>query len=330
MLARRTLLLAGAGLTTGLAAPAIRNAAAETQTLRMGYLFSTDSHHGAGVAVMADDVVKRTGGRIRIKQFPDAALGGDVEMLKGIQLGSIDLAFVSGMGLPSVLPETDVFHIPFLFRDATHAHAVFDGAVGEEFRKRLSAKGLVALAWGENGLRHITNSKRPIAAPDDLKGLKIRVPQSEVMVIGFKSLGVDAAMLSFPQLYDALQTGQFDGEENPIAVVRAAKFEKVQKFLSLTGHVYDPAMIVMSPDAYDELSAEDKVILAEAARLGGQASRKSAGEAEVSGVAALRTAGMQVLTDIDRSRFANALAAANPEFEKRFGRDLIEQIRRVS
>jgi len=322
MLSRRSVLLGSAAA----AAPTllIRRAAAQSaRTLRMAYLFAMESQLGAGVTAMAAEVAKRTNGRIKIQHFPDASLGGDVEMLKGVQLGSIDLAFVTGAGLPSILPETDVVHIPFLFANADHAHKAFDGPPGQAMLKRIAGKDLVPLAWGENGLRHMTNSRHPIATPDDLKGLKMRLPQSEVMVLGFQALGAQAGMLPFPQLYEALQKGQFDGEENPIATIRAAKLEKVQKFLTLSGHVYDPAIIVMSPDAYDELSAEDKAIFAEAAKIGAQASRDFAAQADKSGMTALQQSGMQVLAQVDRSRFVAAVASAMPEFEKRFGKETI-------
>jgi tripartite ATP-independent transporter DctP family solute receptor len=250
--------------------------------------------------------------------------------VKAVQLGSVDLAFVTGAGLATAFPDTDVFHIPFLFSSAAHAHTVFDNAVGQDFLKKLSAKDLVALAWGENGMRHMTNSKHPIAGPDDLKGLKMRLPQSDVMVLGFKALGAEAAMLPFPQLFEALQSGQFDGEENPIATIKAAKFEKVQKFLTMSGHVYDPALIIMSPDAYDELSADEKAAFADAAKLGAAASRQAAAAAEQSGVATLKQAGMQVVTEIDRARFAAIMASVEPEYERRFGKEQIERIRQIS
>jgi TRAP-type transport system periplasmic protein len=249
--------------------------------------------------------------------------------MKGVQLGSIDLAFVTGVGMPSVLPELGVLNIPFLFNSAPHAHAVLDGPIGESFRARFAAKDLVLLGWGENGLRHITNSKRPIVTPDDLKGLKMRVPQSEVLLMGFQALGVDTASLPFPQLFEALRAGKFDGEENPIATIQAAKFDQVQKFLTLSGHAYDPAAFLMSPDAFDELLAEDKASIADAAKAGGLASRKFAADAQSAGVVALQQAGMTVQTSIDRGSFAGAMAGANAEFEKRFGRDLIERIRQA-
>lgn len=327
MLSRRHLLLAG---TAALTAPHIVRAADATRTLRIGYLFAKESQLGAGATAMANEIEKRTGGRIRLQQFPDAALGGDVEMLKGVQLGSIDLAFVTGAGLPSILPASDIFHIPFLFSSAAHAHAVLDGPVGQDFLKRVSAKDMTALAWGENGMRHMTNSKHPIVVPEDVKGLKMRLPQSEVMVLGFKAMGAEAAMLPFPQVYEALQTGQFDGEENPIATIEAAKFNQVQKFLTMSAHVYDPAIIVMSPDAYDELSAADKAIFADAAKLGAEASRAYAAAAEQAGVARLQQAGMQVVASIDRAKFVAATASAMPDYEHRFGRDEIARIHQVS
>lgn len=327
MLGRRHLLLSAAGLASGILAARPRSAQAAARTLRIGYILPVQSQLGTGATVFAEEVEKRTGGRITIQQFPDATLGGDVELLKGVQLGSIDLAFVTGMGLPSVLPEAGMLNIPFLFNSAQHAYAVLDGPVGKSFRNQFAAKDLVMLAWGENGLRHLTNAKRPIITPDDLKELKIRVPQSEVLLAAFKALGAETATLPLPLLFEALRAGKFDGQENPIATIRAAKFDQVQKFLTLSGHAYDPAVFLMSPDAFDDLSAEDKVSFKEAATLGGKASRTFAAQAQIDGVAALQKSGMTVQTNIDRASFVAALSSANTEFEKRFGRALIEQIK---
>jgi tripartite ATP-independent transporter DctP family solute receptor len=325
MFGRRHLLYTSAGFAV--VAGRARPARAATRTLRIGYILPVQSQLGAGGTVFADEVTRRTSGRITIQQFSDATLGGDVELTKGVQLGSIDIAFVTGMGLSSILPEVGLLNIPFLFNNAAHGQAVLDGPIGESFRKPFAAKDLIMLAWGENGLRHMTNARRPIVTPDDLKGLKMRVPQSEVLLKGFQALGADAAPLPLPQLFEALRAGKFDGQENPIATIRAAKFDQVQKFLTLSGHAYDPAVFLMSPDAFDDLSAEDKVSFKEAATLGGKASRTFAAQAQIDGVAALQKSGMTVQTNIDRASFVAALSSANTEFEKRFGRALIEQIK---
>ncbi len=330
MIFRRNVLLAGAALAAGGVTRRAIAAPAKARKLRLGYLLPADSQLGAGATAMAEEVARRTGGRIQIQQFPDSSLGGEVEMLKGVQLGTIDLAFITGAPLPSILPDAGILNIPFLFNGPAHAHAVLDGPIGESYLKLLSGKDLVALAWGENGMRHITNSKRPVVSPDDLRGLKLRLPQSPVMLLGFRALGAEANPLPFPQLYSALQAGVFDGQENPIATIRSAKFAQVQKFLTLSGHVYDPAVFVISSDAHDDLSAEDQAIIGDAAKAGARASRTFAAEAEISGVAALTQAGMQVQAGIDRARFTAAMESAAPEFDKLFGRQRIEQIRHAA
>ena len=298
------------------------------RTLKIGYILSKDSQLGAGSTAFAEEIAKRTGGRITIEQYPNSALGGEVEMLKALELGTLDLAFITGAPLPNIVPDVGVFNIPFIFKNADHAHAVLDGPIGQAYLEKFKTKNMVALAWGENGMRHITNSKREIKTPEDLKGLKLRLPQSEVMLIGFKAIGADPAPLPFPQLFGALQSGQFDGQENPIATIQSAKFDQVQKYLTISGHVYDPAVFLASVDVFDELSADDKKAFVDAARLGGQASRKFAGEAQTTGVAALAKAGMKVTPQIDAERFAQAMASAMPEYQKRFGSEIVDQIRK--
>ena len=266
--------------------------AQSVKVLKLGYILSTDSQLGAGGTIFADEIAKKTQGRYRIEQYPNSALGGEVEMLKAVQLGTVDLAFITGAPLPNFMPDIGVFNIPFLFRDLAHAHAVLDGPIGQSYLEKFREKGLVALAWGENGMRHITNSKHEIRSPEDLKGLKLRLPQSDVMLAGFKALGADVSPLAFPQLYGALQSGQFDGQENPIATIQSSKFNQVQKYLTLTGHVYDPAILFISIDDFDELlSADDKRSFIEAAKLAGDASRQFAAAAEAKGVSELAQVG---------------------------------------
>jgi tripartite ATP-independent transporter DctP family solute receptor len=297
------------------------------KTLKLGYILSRHSQLGAGADVFAAEISKRTNGRYRIDQYPDSALGGEVEMLKAVQLGTVDLAFITGAPLPNFVADVGVFNIPFIFRDVNHAHAVLDGPIGKSYLAKFHDKDLVALAWGENGLRHLTNSRHEIRAPADLKGLKLRVPQSDVMLAGFKALGADVHQLAFPLLYAALQSGQFDGQENPIATIISSKFNQVQKYLTLSGHVYDPAILFIAVDTFGDLSADDKNSFVEAAKLAGEASRQFAAAAQKDGVAQLEKSGMQVVADIDRTAFAAAMASANPIFAQQFGSGIIQQIK---
>jgi tripartite ATP-independent transporter DctP family solute receptor len=301
----------------------------ETRVIKLGYILAPHSQLGAGADVFAAEVAKRTQSRYRIDQYPDAALGGEVEMMKSVHLGTVDMAFVTGAPMPNFVPEIGVFGIPFLIRDAQHAYSALDGPLGQQLLKKFDEQDIVALAWGENGMRHLTNSVRPVRTPEDLKGLKLRVPQSDVMVQGFDTLGADTHPLAFPDVYGALQTGRFDGQENPIATIIASKFYQVQKYLTLSGHIYDPAAFLMSKDLYEELSPADRQAFTEAARLGGLASRKFAAEAEANGIAFLQQQGMQIVTDIDKAKFIDAMAPTMPGFEQKFGRDVIDAIRNV-
>ena len=301
-------------------------AEAAQKTYRIGYLLSRDSQLGAGAKAFVEMVSTRTGGRIHIEQEPDSNLGGEVDMLKGVQQGTIDIAIVTGAPLPNFVPEAGVFSIPFLFRDVAHAHAVLDGSIGQQYLEKFNEKGMVALAWGENGLRHLTNSKHPVRSPDDIKGLKLRLPQSEVMLAGFTAFGADAAPLPFPQLYGALRSGRFDGQENPIATILAAKFSDVQKYLSLSGHVYDPALIVVSKDLWSDLSPSDRALFQEAARAAAKASRDYAAEAQRTGVEQLRKQGMEVADQVERDKFIAALQPAMADYGKKFGAEIIAAI----
>jgi tripartite ATP-independent transporter DctP family solute receptor len=254
-------------------------------------------------------------------------LGGEVAMMIDVQLGVLDLAFITGAPLPNLLPEAGVFNIPFLFRDAEQARAVLDGPIGDEYLEKLNKRDLTALAWGENGMRHLTNSKHPVRTPDDVNGLKLRLPQSNVMTAGFNALGAKVQQIAFPQVYAALRGGAVDGQENPIGTILASKFYEVQTYLTLTGHVYDPAVILMSNDAFYALSETDRAVFKEAAQLAALESRRVASEKERNGIAALRAEGMAIIEIVDKAAFAKRVSVASPSFEKEFGHDVIERIK---
>ena len=169
--------------------------------------------------------------RYKCQQFPGSALGGEREMIEAVQLGTLDIVNTSTGPVGNFVPEVNIVDIPFLFRDYDHARRVMDGPIGDDLRAKFPAKGLIALAWTENGFRHMTNSKRPIVKPEDAKGLKIRSMQNKVHMQAFQSIGIQPTPMAFPELFGALQTGVVDGQENPIPVILSAKFSQVQKHL---------------------------------------------------------------------------------------------------
>jgi TRAP-type transport system periplasmic protein len=316
-------------LLAGLAAIGFTATASAQTTMRISISVAQNSHQGVAIDTFAREVEKRTAGRYKIQAFYAGALGGERESIEAVQLGTQELTFSSTGPVPNFVPEARILDIPFLFRDKAHARAVLDGAIGQEMLTKFEPKGFKALAWGENGVRHMTNSKRSVNSPDDLKGLKMRTMENPVHVAAYKGFGIVTTPMAFPEVFTALQQGTVDGQENPLSVIMAAKFDQVQKHLSLTGHVYSPAIFLMSKGAFDKLSAADKTAFLDAAKEGAKAGRARVDEDDSKGVTELRSKGMTVVENVDKSKFISALAPVNAEFEKQFGKANIDRIRDV-
>jgi tripartite ATP-independent transporter DctP family solute receptor len=215
--------------------------------------------------------------------------------------------------------------IPFLFRDYDHARRYLDGP-GQELLTKFPAKGLVALAWTENGFRHMTNSKRSIVKPEDASGLKMRTMENKVHMEGYRAFGIQPTPMAFPEVFGALQQGTVDGQENPIPVILSSKFSQVQKHLSLTGHVYSPALYLTSPRVMNKLSDADKKVFYEAAKKATVAQRLKVNEDEANGIAQLEKEGMTVVRKVDGVAFREALRATYANYSKEFGADNIRKI----
>lgn len=304
--------------------------AAGAQTvLKIGYATSKESHYGVGSTVFCDELEKGTQGRYKCQHFPNSALGGEREQIEAVQLGTQDIVNTSTGPLGNFVPEVKIVDIPFLFRNYDHARKVMDGPIGQDILKKMQAKGLVGLAWTENGFRHMTNSKHPIVKAEDAKGLKMRTMENKVHMDGYKTFGILPTPMPFPELFTALQQGTVDGQENPIPVILSAKFSQVQKYLSLTGHVYSPAVLILSPSVWGKLSDADKAAFVEAAKKGGAVQRKKVNDDEANGIAQLRREGMNVVEKVDGESFRKAVGAAFPGYAKEFGADRIAAIQAV-
>jgi len=317
------------------AAPAIAlaltlgfGAAAHAQTtMKISISVGQNSHQGVGIDVFAREVEKRTNGRYKVQTFYSGSLGGERESVEAVQLGTQELTLTSTGPIPNFVPAARILDIPFLFRDKAHARAVLDGPIGQEMLKEFEPKGFKALAWAENGVRHMTNSKRAVNGPDDLKGLKMRTMENPVHVAAYKGFGIITTPMAFAEVFTALQQGTVDGQENPLSVIMAAKFDQVQKHLTLTGHVYSPCVMLMNKSAFDKLSAADQQAFLEAAKEAVKANRARVDEDDAKGVAELRGKGMQVVESPDKAKFVAALAPVYADFEKQFGKASIDRIR---
>jgi tripartite ATP-independent transporter DctP family solute receptor len=298
-------------------------ASAQT-TVRLSHPTPATSHYGAGSQAFCAELEKRTAGRYRCQI--QAGANDERASIEAVQLGTLDITNTSTGPVSNFVPEVGIVDIPFLFRDYDHARRVLDGPIGQEILAKFPSKGLIALAWTENGFRHLTNSRRPVVKPDDVKGLKVRTMQNPVHIQAFQSIGVQPTPMAFSELFTSLQQGVVDGQENPIPVILSAKFSQVQKHLSLTGHVYSPSLLLVSPKLWNSLSDADKANFREAARVGAAAQRKKVNDDEAAGIAQLRSEGMEVVTTVDGPAFRSAMSPVWSEFAKKYGADNIRRI----
>ena len=316
-----------ASMTLGLGLVAASASLHAQTTMKISISTAQNSHQGVAIDTFAKEVAARTGGRYKVETFYNGSLGGERESIEAVQLGTQELAFSSTGPVPNFVPDAKILDVPFLFRDKAHARAVLDGPIGQELLGKFDAKGFKALAWAENGFRHMTNSKRDVKEPADLKGLKMRTMENPVHIAAYKGLGIITTPMAFPEVFTALQQGTVDGQENPLPVIMSAKFSQVQKHLSLTGHVYSPCIFVMNKGSFDKLSAADKTAFLDAAKVAAKANRDRVDQDDANGVKELRAQGMTVIEDVDKAKFVAQLAPVNAEFEKQFGKANLDKIR---
>ncbi|KFJ45803.1 Extracytoplasmic solute receptor protein yiaO [Bordetella bronchiseptica] len=219
-----------------------------------------------------------------------------------------------------------MFDIPFLLRDLPHARAVLDSKIGQDMLAKFPDRGIIALAWGEQGFRHLTNNVHPVKTPADAKGLKIRTTENPIHITAFRQIGILPTPMAWPEVATALQQGTIDGQENPLSVITSAKLSQLQKYLSLTGHVYGPALVLMSANVYNGLSDAEKASFKAAGKDSAQAMRAYVDNIEQTGVEQLKKEGMEV-SEVDRAAFAAAVEPAYAEYYKKFDKQLIQSIR---
>jgi tripartite ATP-independent transporter DctP family solute receptor len=265
-------------------------------------------------AVQFADVLKaRTAGRIEVQVAPSAQLGDDAAMLTALRTGALDMSANSQGAVANAVPEYAAFGMPFLFEGLPQAWKLLDGPLGKELAERSAEKGLVVLGYWDNGIRHMSNSKKPLLKPEDLKGLKMRTPPDAVTVDIMQALGAEAQQIKFAELYVALQQGVVDGQENPLMNIHASKLYEVQKFISLTGHKYEMTPFLMSKRSWDKLSDADRKAVQEAAAEATALQRKMSQESDEKLVADLKAKGVRV-DAVDKAAFEKGTAAVDDKW----------------
>ena len=296
---RRALIALAAGIAVlGMAAPATAQDIKQ-RNLRFAFSLAKDHPFGTGAQAFADAVAHKSGGKMKVTLYPGAVLGSDPQNLSAIRGGTLDFTSMATGIVASIDKQLMLFDLPFLFNNAQEAYAVADGPVGTRLMNDLAPHGVIGLGIWDLGFRHITNSKRPIVKPEDLQGLKIRVIGSPIYVDLFTALGANPVPMTFGEVYGALEAKAIDGQDNPLGVIESAKFAEVQKYLSLTRHVYTGMPFLMSKKTWDGMSAAERKIIRDAADEAKQVERK----------ATLAKEG-QAINDLKKTMQVNEVSAA--------------------
>ena len=325
-LIRRTLVVA---TTAALLAAPLAGLAQDVKSriIRFGYGLNEQSNQGRAVKVFADEVAKASNGKLRLRAVGAAALGSDVQMQQALIGGAQEMMVGSTATLVGITQEMALWDTPFLFNNTQEADAVLDGPVGQKVMDKLQEKGLVGLVYWENGFRNLTNNKRPVTKVEDMDGIKLRVMQNNVFLDSFKMLGANAVPLPFSELFSALETKTVDGQENPYNTILSSKFYEVQKYLSVTNHVYSPWIVTVSKKWWDTLSKDEQKILLDAAKKSRDFERKDTRAEAAQALAELRAKGMLIneLTPAETDRMRARLTQVNASIATGVGQALWDE-----
>jgi tripartite ATP-independent transporter DctP family solute receptor len=298
---------------------------AEEIELKFGHVGAPGSLFAASVDEFAARANEKLAGKAKVITFGSSQLGKDKELLQKLKLGTVNFALPSTV-MSTVADEFGLFEMPYLVKSRDHMGRIEDEIFWETIAPAAEDKGYKILAVWENGFRHITNNERPINTPADLEGIKLRTPKGEWRVKMFKSYGANPTPMSFSDVFTALQTGVIDGQENPFAQIYSAKFQEVQKYLSLSGHVYTPAYVVVGKDAWEQLPEDVRQILQETAKENQAFVYETAANMETDLLQKLTDGGMEV-NEPDKDAFVAASSAIYEEFATSVpgGKEMVEK-----
>jgi tripartite ATP-independent transporter DctP family solute receptor len=309
---RRTVLRLGAVTALGAFAASVRTPALAQQKL---VLKATDVHPLGyptveAVVRLGKKLEAATGGRLSIQMYPSMQLGGEKEMIEQAQVGALAIARISVGPMGPIVPEINVFNLPFMFRDNGHMESVIDGPIGDELLKKLSdhpTAGLIGLCWMNAGTRNVYNGKKPVRSVDDLKGLKIRMMGNPVFVDTMNALGGNGVAMGYDQLVSALQTGVVDGAENNYPSYDTGQHYRHAKYYSLTGHLMIPEILVFSKKTWATLSPADQALVLKFAKEAQQEQRKLWYEMEEKSIKHMQESGAEIIQISDKKPFVEAV-----------------------
>lgn len=292
--------------------------------IRFGYGLNEQSNQGRAAKVFAAAVEKASGGKMKVRAIGAAALGPDTQMQQALIGGAQEMMVGSTATLVGITKEMALWDTPFLISNTKEADAMLDGPIGDKIRAKLQDKGLVGLTYWENGFRNLTNSKRPITKMEDMNGIKLRVMQNNVFLNSFQTLGANAIPMAFSELFSALETKTVDGQENPFNTILSSKFYEVQKYMTVTNHVYSPWIVLVSKKWWDQLSKVEQKVLTDAAIASRDFERKDTRAEAAKAMADLKAKGMEIneLSPAESARMRDKLTKVYASVGVDVGMDL--------
>ena len=303
----------------------------ESYQISIGHICSESHSLHKCCLAFKEEVESRSGGKITVEIHPNSELGGDEAMLESVALGTLTMVVPSANLLSAYVDGFQVLGMPYLFENPQQAFAAMDGDLGTILNKKLEDNnvGLINLGYNFNGIRNMTNNKRPIKTPDDLKGLKMRCMSNQVYIKMFEALGANATPMSWSELFTAMQQGTVDGEENPASLIYESKFQEVQKYISTTEHIYDFCGIVINRDFYEGMDELARKILDDAVQtklIDEQRSMELDNNGEY--LKKLQEEGMELteLTPEERKVFAEKVTPMYENWETTYGQDIVDAV----
>jgi TRAP-type transport system periplasmic protein len=287
----------------------------QERTIRFGHLNNPDHPTSTGVKKFAELVAAKSGGKIKVQEYPSSQLGNELQQQSALQGGIQEMLVASTTSLAGIVKEFGLFDFPFLFSNARQADAMVDGPLGKMLSAKLAEKGVVVLGFFDLGFRNVTNSKRPITKAEDLEGLKLRVIPNPVFLETFKTFKANPVPMPFAELYGALESKAVDGQENPYSVILSSKFYEVNKYVSGTNHVYATNPVQISKRFWDKLSPVEQKLLQDAAIEAQNYQRAVSREAAGKALAELKVKGM-LYNDIAPAELDRMRAEVRPVHDK--------------
>lgn len=289
-------------------------AQAQVIELKLGNTTPASGNQSISAVEFARRVNERMAGKAHVTVYDNSQLGNEREMLQKLKIGTLEFSQPSTI-MSTVSPEFGLFDMPYLIKDRAHFERFLDAVFWSDIAPKAEAKGYKIVAVYENGFRHITNNKRPINTPEDLKGIKIRIPRGVWRQKMFEAYGASPAPLEFAELFVALQTGVMDGQENPLPNIWGGKLNEVQKYLTITNHVYTPSFLTMGLDRWNKLPVDLQTEIQKIARETQHWAFESAAKEDIAILEKLKKSGIEV-NDADRASFVAASKSVYEQFGK--------------